>query len=110
MPAQANLAERLHVYKFAFSEHPGIQIIDTVDIKGDPRIAFDTATEIIEKRRDKVDAFVCLEALGGKEVADVLRRNKVIGKLSPKWRDRHHRTEAVHYGLLCRADIGPTPP
>ena len=81
MPGQANLAERLNGYKFALSEHPGIKIADVVDIKGDPRIAFDKTTEIIEKRRDKVDAFVCLEALAGKEVADVLDRNKVNGKL-----------------------------
>ena len=81
MPEQANLAERLNGYKFAFNDHPGIKITDVVDIKGDPRIAFDTTTDIVEKRRDKVDAFVCLEALAGKEVADVLDRNKVNGKL-----------------------------
>lgn len=80
MPGQANLVERLNGYKFAFSEHPGIKIVEEVDIKGDPRIAFDKTTEIVEKRRDKVDAFVCLEAQAGKEVADVLDRNKVSGK------------------------------
>jgi len=80
MPGQTNLAERLNGYKFALSEHPGIKIADVVDIKGDPRIAFDTTNEIIEKRRDKVDAFVCLEALAGKEVGEVLDRGKVTGK------------------------------
>jgi ribose transport system substrate-binding protein len=80
MPAQANLAARLNGYKFAFSEHSGIKIVDVVDIKGDPRIAFDATQSILDKRRDKVDAFVCLEALAGKEVADVLDRNKVSGK------------------------------
>jgi ribose transport system substrate-binding protein len=81
MPGQTNLAERLNGYKFAFGEHSGIKIVNIVDIKGDPRIAFDTTNEIIEKRRDKVDAFVCLEALAGKEVAEVLDRNKVTGKI-----------------------------
>ena len=80
MPGQANLAERLNGYKFAFSESPNIKIVEEIDIKGDPRIAFDKANDIVEKRRDKVDAFVCLEALAGKEVADVLDRNKVTGK------------------------------
>src|SRR5207247_1139169 len=80
MPGQANLAERLNGYKFALTQSPQIKIADVVDIKGDPRIAFDATTEIVEKRRDKVDAFVCLEALAGKEVADVLDRNKVTGK------------------------------
>lgn len=80
MPGQANLAERLNGYKFAFNEHPGIKIAEVVDIKGDPRIAFDKTQEIVDKRRDKVDGFVCLEALAGNEVADVLDRNKVAGK------------------------------
>lgn len=80
MPGQSNLAERLNGYKFAFSESPGIKIVEVVDIKGDPRIAFDTTSAILEKQRDKVDAFVCLEALAGKEVAEVLDRNKVTGK------------------------------
>jgi ribose transport system substrate-binding protein len=80
MPAQANLVERLNGYKFAFSEYPGIKIASVEDIKGDPRIAFDKTSEIVTKQKDKVDAFVCLEALAGKEVADVLDRNKVSGK------------------------------
>jgi ribose transport system substrate-binding protein len=80
MPGQANLVERLNGYKFAFSEYPGIKISSVEDIKGDPRIAFDRTSEIVTKQRDKVDAFVCLEALAGKEVAEVLDRNKVTGK------------------------------
>jgi ribose transport system substrate-binding protein len=79
MPGQANLAERLNGYRFALGEHPGFKI-DVVDIKGDPRVAFDTTNEIVEKRRDKVDGFVCLEAQAGKEVAEVLDRAKVTGK------------------------------
>lgn len=80
MPGQTNLAERLNGYKFAFSEYPGIKISSVEDIKGDPRIAFDRTSEIVTKGKEKVDAFVCLEALAGKEVADVLDRNKVTGK------------------------------
>jgi ribose transport system substrate-binding protein len=80
MPGQTNLAERLNGYKVAFGEHPGIKILEVVDIKGDPRIAFDTTQAIIEKRRDQVNGFICLEALAGKEVAEVLDRNKVSGK------------------------------
>lgn len=81
MPGQSNLNERLHGYRDAFAEHPGIRITDTVDIKGDPRLAFDTATQIIEKRRAQVKGFICLEALAGKEVAEVLDRYKVTDKV-----------------------------
>jgi ribose transport system substrate-binding protein len=81
MPEQTNLAERLHGYRDAIESHPGIKITQVVDIKGDPRVAFDTTTAMIGKDRDKVDAFVCLEALAGKEVANVLSSNNVKGKV-----------------------------
>jgi ribose transport system substrate-binding protein len=81
MPGQTNLAERLRGYRDALDDHPQIKITRIVDIKGDPRIAFDTATEIVGKERDKVDAFVCLEALAGKEVATVLSNNNITGKV-----------------------------
>jgi ribose transport system substrate-binding protein len=81
MPDQSNLQERLRGYKEALAKTPGIKISRVVDIQGDPRIAFDTATQIIGKERDKVDAFVCLEAQSGKEVAGVLDSYHVTGKV-----------------------------
>jgi ribose transport system substrate-binding protein len=81
MPAQANMAERLRGYRAALDSHPQIKITRVVDIAGDPRIVFDTTTAILGKERDKFDAFVCLEAQGGKEVATVLSSNKVTGKV-----------------------------
>jgi ribose transport system substrate-binding protein len=81
MPGQANMAERLRGYRSALENHPQIKIARVVDIAGDPRIVFDTTTAILGKERDKVDAFVCLEAQGGKEVATVLSSNKVTGKV-----------------------------
>jgi ribose transport system substrate-binding protein len=81
MPDQSNLQERLRGYKEALAKTPEIKITRVVDIQGDPRIAFDTATQIIGKERDKVDAFVCLEAQSGKEVAGVLNSYHVTGKV-----------------------------
>lgn len=80
MPDQHNMQDRLRGYKDAF-ERTGIKITRVVDIQGDPRIAFDTTTQIIGKEKDKVDAFVCLEAQSGKEVAGVLNSYKVTGKI-----------------------------
>jgi ribose transport system substrate-binding protein len=81
MPDQSNLQERLRGYKEALARTPDIKITRVVDIQGDPRIAFDTTTQIIGKERDKVDAFVCLEAQSGKEVAGVLNSYHVTGKV-----------------------------
>src|SRR6202162_1168830 len=80
MPDQHNMQDRLRGYKDAL-ERTGIKITRVVDIQGDPRIAFDTTTQIIGKEKDKVDAFVCLEAQSGKEVAGLLDRYNVKGKV-----------------------------
>jgi ribose transport system substrate-binding protein len=81
MPGQANLADRLRGYRDALQNQPQIKITRVVDIAGDPRVAFDTTTQILGKEKDKFDAFVCLEAQAGKEVANVLSANRVTGKV-----------------------------
>ena len=80
MPEQHNMQDRLRGYKDAL-DRSGIKITRVIDIQGDPRIAFDTTTQIIGKERDKVDGFICLEAQSGKEVAGVLNSYKVTGKI-----------------------------
>ncbi len=75
MPGQANLDERLRGYSDVLAGYPWVRIVEVVDIKGNPTVAFDRAKQIIGERA-KVDAFVCLEALAGKEVAEVLDRNQ----------------------------------
>jgi ribose transport system substrate-binding protein len=81
MPDQHNMQDRLHGYRDALEKTPGVKITRVVDIQGDPRIAFDTTTQIIGKEKDQVDAFVCLEAQSGKEVAGVLSSYHVTGKV-----------------------------
>ncbi|MGA8438919.1 MAG: substrate-binding domain-containing protein [Candidatus Sulfotelmatobacter sp.] len=81
MPDQHNMQDRLHGYRDALQRTPNIKITRVVDIQGDPRIAFDTTTQIIGKEKDQVDAFVCLEAQSGKEVAGVLNSYHVTGKV-----------------------------
>jgi ribose transport system substrate-binding protein len=79
--SQENIAERLHGYKDVFEEHSGIKILQTIDVKGDPTVAFDQTTALLEKGKEKPDAFICLEAVSCKEVADVLERKKATGKV-----------------------------
>lgn len=81
MPEQPNLQDRLRGYRDALNRTPNIRITRVVDIQGDARIAFDTTTQIIGREKDKVDAFVCLEAQSGKEVASVLNSYNVTGKV-----------------------------
>ncbi len=81
MPGQLNLEERLKGYRDAFADDPGIHISRIVDIKGDPRVAFDSTEAMIDKDKIKADGFVCLEAIACKEVADVLNRKHITGKM-----------------------------
>jgi len=80
IPEQANVQERWHGYEEVLRNSPGIKVLDTVNVKGDPRIAFDRTMDMIDKKQP-VDAFVCLEALACPEVADVLDRKQVKGKV-----------------------------
>lgn len=82
IPEQANLKERLRGYRDALESSPQIKITRIVDMKGDSRLAFDTATEVLgNEKKEHTDAFVCLEALAGKEVATVLNSHGVKDKV-----------------------------
>ena len=80
IPAMANLNDRLRGYRDTFAAYPGVKITRIVDIAGNPRLAFEAAEQIIGDRKTRVDAFVCLESVAGKEVAEVLDRHNVKGK------------------------------
>jgi ribose transport system substrate-binding protein len=100
MPEQANLRERMHGYQEVFSAHPGIKVVDTVDIKGNPTIAFDRTMDAIEKNRP-VDAFVCLEALACPEVAEVLNRKQVKGKVVVAMDTDQRTLDGIRQGVIA---------
>lgn len=108
MPDQANLQERLHGYKDVFDTHPDIKITKVVDMQGRPEVAFDAAKEVFDKK-EKVDAFVCLEAIACPEVADVIQRENMAGKVVVVGMDTDQRTlEGIQKGLIS-ATIGQKP-
>jgi len=100
IPAMANLNDRLRGYREIFAAHPGIRITNIVDIGGGPRIAFSAAERIIGKQKEKVDAFVCLEAAGGKEVAEALDQHHVQGKTIVAMDTDDETLEWVKKGLI----------
>lgn len=101
MPDQPNLQDRLRGYKEGLGSSPNIKVTRVVDIQGDPRIAFDTTTQIVGKERDKVDAFVCLEAQSGKEVAGVLNSYHVTGKVVMAMDTDPETLDGIQKGLIA---------
>jgi len=79
---QPNLEQRLKGYKDVFSDHPGIKIVEVFNIKGDAGNAFDRTTHYLAaKDAEKIDAFICLEASAGKDVAEAVKRQKATDRL-----------------------------
>lgn len=75
MPGQPNLDERLGGYQDVLGASPDVHIKEVVDIRGQGTVAFDKTQQLLAGTgKDRVDAFVCLEASAGKEVGEVLRR------------------------------------
>ncbi len=107
MPEQKNLSERLRAYKDVFDNYPQIKISEVVDIKGDPTAAFDKTMELIEKNA-KVDAFVCLVSIACPEVAEVLGRKHVSGKVVVAMDTDQRTLEGIQKGLIS-ATIGQKP-
>ncbi len=107
MPEQANLKDRLRGYTDTFAEHPQIKITEIVDIKGDPRVAFDRTMDILDKNA-KVDAFVGLESLSGPEIAAVLERKNMTGKVVVTMDTDSRTLEGVQKGIIS-ATIGQKP-
>jgi ribose transport system substrate-binding protein len=82
MPGQPNLDDRLKGYIDIFEDHPQIKIVDVINIKGESATAFDKTQQLLSKTGpDKIDAFICLEASAGKDVAEVLKRNHATDRL-----------------------------
>jgi ribose transport system substrate-binding protein len=107
MPGQANLKERLRGYTDTFAEHPQIKIMEIVDLKGDPRVAFDRTMEFAEKKA-KVDAFVSLESISGPEIASVMERKNITGKVLVAMDTDARTLEGIQKGVIS-ATIGQKP-
>ncbi len=107
IPAQANLKDRLRGYTDVFAEHPQIHITQVIDDRGDPGVVFDRTMDMMEKG-GKVDAFACLTSIAGPEVAEVLGRKNVTGKLVVAMDTDLRTLEGIQKGLIT-ATIGQKP-
>ena len=98
---QANLEERLKGYRDVFEGSPQIKVLEVVDLHGDPRVAFDRTMDIISKGKPQVDAFVSMESMSAKEVAEVFDRKKVKGKTIVAMDTVVGTLEGIEKGLIA---------
>jgi ribose transport system substrate-binding protein len=73
IPGQFNLDERARGVNEAMKKYSGIKVVQTVDDKGDPRVANDSISALL-KGKAKIDGIICLEASGGSGAAEALHR------------------------------------
>ncbi len=112
---QPNTDDRLTGLKNALAEKPGIKIADVIDVKGDARVAFDRAQELLaETGPKKIDGFdAASTSASGKMVSDAIKRANATDRLLVAWdvnqdtlervikgehHQRNHRAEALHHG------------
>jgi len=118
---QKNLEDRLDGYRAALEAAPGIRVAAVQDMKGNSSLAFDLAKEYVDKK-NLPDAFVALESLSGAEIADVLDRARIEGKVivamdaaqnTLEWIEKGRIAATIaqkpytmgYYGLKALADV-----
>ena len=64
------------------AEHPQMKVVDVLNVKGDPGIAFDQTKQYLAKTgAEKIDAFVALESSSGAAIADVVKNAHASDRL-----------------------------
>jgi ribose transport system substrate-binding protein len=98
---QPNTEERLKGFKDVFSTQPGIKIAEVVDIKGAPTTAFDRTQQLMAQTGDKkISAFVCLDSVSGKMVADAIQRTGDSSRVLVAWDVNQDTLQAIKSGVI----------
>jgi ribose transport system substrate-binding protein len=101
MPGQPNLEDRLSGFRQILGTQPGIKIVQTIDMKGDAKTAADQAQQLLAKTgAQKIDAFVCLEAISGKPVADAVKAAKATDRTVIAWDTDDGTLNAIRDGTI----------
>src|ERR1022692_4492860 len=108
IPGQSNVDERMEGCKRVLARYPAIKILPVIDMAGDPAKAFDGTRNLIAQGKTAPDAFVCLEALSCKEVADVLDRASIKDKTIIAMDTAEGTLEWMRKGMI-RATIAQKP-
>lgn len=91
IPGQHNLDQRMRGAEEVIRKYPKIKIAERLDDKGDPRLANDQISAILDHKQ-KLDGILCLEASGGPGAAEALHRLDLDGKIPIVAMDKNPET------------------
>lgn len=98
---QPNTEERLKGLKDALGDSPQIKIVEVIDVKGDPHVAFDRAQQLLTQTGEKkVDGFICLESASGKMVSDAIKRANVTDRMLLAWDVNQDTLDGIKAGTI----------
>jgi len=101
LPNQHNTEERKRGLDDVLKTYPGMKIVETLDDKGDPRNADDEVTALLQKKKEKVDGIIGLEASGGQGAAEALHLLDLTGKIKIVAFDKDPATlDAIEKGWI----------
>jgi ribose transport system substrate-binding protein len=101
LAGQPNIDERLKGFRDVLASRPEIKIVDVIDTKSDASVAYDKAQELIALTGPKkIDAFICLEASGGKPVSDALKRVNATDRTLIAWDATPETLDGVKSGTI----------
>lgn len=98
---QPNTEERLKGFKDVVATRPGIQIVQVIDDKDDPRTAFDKTQELMALTGPKkIDAFVCLDSASGKLASDAIKRSGATDRELLAWDVNQDTLDGIKSGTI----------
>ncbi|HTX75374.1 MAG TPA: substrate-binding domain-containing protein [Terracidiphilus sp.] len=101
LTGQPNTDERLKGVKDALATRPDISIVDVIDVKGDPRVAFDKAQELLgQTGPKKIDGFICLDSASGKMVSDAIARASDKNRVLVAWDVNPDTLDGIKAGTI----------
>lgn len=101
LTGQPNTDERLKGVKDALVERADVHIVDVIDVKGDPRVAFDKAQELLGQTGPKrIDGFICLDSASGKMVSDAIARAQDKNRVLVAWDVNPDTLDGIKAGTI----------
>ena len=108
IPGQSNLEDRMKGYKEELAKHPGIEVVQTIDVQGDPTVAAQAAATLLQKHPD-LAALACVEAVGGAGAAMAVKEASKAGKVKILAMDRGNEVlQFVEEGVISATIVQQT--